>query len=155
MSFGPQNRHEALTFAVEELRAALQYEMLRALDEEGVSQSALAERLGCSPSWVSQLLDDDANLTLESIAKVFLAVGRRCVPSTEPSDYVDQWHGSDNEVQAGEWWQVSNELPVAKTSANATGEFEKLLIALSRDHDSYVGPANDNYSEKRLELEAA
>ncbi len=153
MTFGPQNYREALTFAVEELRAALQYEMLRALDEEGISQTALAERLNCSPAWVSQLLGDDANLTLESIAKVFLALGRRCVPSTEPSDYANLFLPKGADVGIGEWLQVGGD-DLQRKSQRASICLEELLTALSGDRDAYIGPANDNYGNE-LEHEAA
>src|SRR5262245_39673026 len=84
MKMGPLDHREAQIFALEELRADIQYQILKALKDEGLSQSDLAKRLGCSPAWISQFLDDDANLTLESISKVFLALGKQLVVATEP-----------------------------------------------------------------------
>jgi predicted XRE-type DNA-binding protein len=74
VGFGPGNKNEALVFVCEGLRADIQYEILKALKAQNMSQSALAERLGCSPACVSQFLDDDANLTTDSMAKVLLAL---------------------------------------------------------------------------------
>jgi transcriptional regulator with XRE-family HTH domain len=85
--FGPQNKDEALVFASEGLRADIQYEILKALKAQNLSQTALAERLGCSSACVSQFLDDDANLTIESMAKVLLALDRVWVIDSVPCEY--------------------------------------------------------------------
>ncbi len=102
MSVGPQNRNEAQIFAFEELRAEIQYQILRCLKEDGISQADLAKRLGCSAACVSQFLGDDANLTLESISKVFLALGRRPLLRTEPCNYYE-YAGEGAAERSGEW----------------------------------------------------
>ncbi|TDK35213.1 XRE family transcriptional regulator [Rhizobium deserti] len=78
MKFGPSNAEEALVFATEELKADTQYEILRALANAGMSQADLARKLGVSQAWVSQALSDDANLTIDTIAKIFLGLGLQC-----------------------------------------------------------------------------
>src|SRR5262245_190399 len=87
MGFGPQNKDEALVFACEGLRADIQYQILKALKEQNLSQNALAERLGCTPACVSQFLDDDANLTTDSMAKVLIALDRVWVIDSVPCEY--------------------------------------------------------------------
>lgn len=86
MKFGPQNKDEASVFALEELRADVQYEIMRRMKQLGLTQAALAKKIGTSAAWVSQILDDDANLTLESISKVFLALESKCHISAFPID---------------------------------------------------------------------
>lgn len=76
MNFGPKNQEEAVIFAIEELRADVQYDILRSLKEAGLSQAQLAKKMGVSAAWVSQLLSDEANLTVESIAKVYAALNK-------------------------------------------------------------------------------
>lgn len=41
-----------------------------ALDEQGMSQRQLAERMGCSPQYISRLLKGEENLSLETICKL-------------------------------------------------------------------------------------
>ena len=43
---------------------------MRAMDEQNVTQSFLAEKLGCSQQYISALLKGNSNITLETIAKV-------------------------------------------------------------------------------------
>lgn len=78
MKFGPADANEAIIFAVEELKANTQYEIIRALARAGMSQADLARKLGVTQSWVSQALSDDANLTLDTIAKIFLGLDLQC-----------------------------------------------------------------------------
>ena len=49
--------------------------VLNRLDEMGMSQRQLAERMGCSAQNVSKLLKGQENLTLETIAKLELVLG--------------------------------------------------------------------------------
>ncbi len=49
--------------------------VLNRLDEIGMSQRQLAERMGCSAQNVSKLLKGQENLTLETIAKLELVLG--------------------------------------------------------------------------------
>ena len=82
MKFGPNNADEALIFAHEELRADVQYQILKALKQSGMSQAELAKKIGVSSAWISQILSDDANLTLETVSKIFYALGLQCRFST-------------------------------------------------------------------------
>ena len=41
-----------------------------ALEEQDLSQRQLAERMGCSPQYVSRLLKGEENLSLETICKL-------------------------------------------------------------------------------------
>ena len=73
--FGPKNELEREAFAVEEFRFDVQYAIQSVMVEKGVSRTELAERLDCKPSWVSQLLREESNPTLETVARVFYALG--------------------------------------------------------------------------------
>ena len=48
----------------------------RLMEEQGVSRSELARRLGKSKSYVTQLLDGEANMTVRTISDVFVALER-------------------------------------------------------------------------------
>ena len=45
-------------------------EVHRAMDEQSVTQVQLAERMGCSQQYVSNLLKGSSNMTLETIARL-------------------------------------------------------------------------------------
>lgn len=101
MRFGPQNKDDAAIFAFEELRADIQYGILRRMKEAGITQAMLAKKLNTSPAWVSQILSDDANLTLESVSKIFLALGSQCHFESGPlgnhfaTSWDEEWAGAD------------------------------------------------------------
>ena len=44
--------------------------VLQAMDEQSVTQSQLAERMGCTQQYVSNLLKGSSNMTLETIARL-------------------------------------------------------------------------------------
>ena len=69
-----------LMVAEEELILEAQMVIQRALNERGMSQKALAEKLCVGESYVSQMLGDSArNLTLRTIARVLKALGAKAV----------------------------------------------------------------------------
>ena len=44
--------------------------VLKAMDDQSVTQTALAEKMGCTQQYVSNLLKGNSNMTLETIAKL-------------------------------------------------------------------------------------
>ena len=44
------------------------------MDSKGVTQAALAEKIGTSPAYISKVMRDDANFTLETMTKLAMAV---------------------------------------------------------------------------------
>ena len=49
--------------------------VMRAMDDQSVTQSELAERMGCSQQYVSNLLKGSSNMTLETISRLEEALG--------------------------------------------------------------------------------
>ena len=49
---------------------AITIKVLKAMDEQSVTQAILAEKLGCTQQYVSNLLKGSTNMTLETIAKL-------------------------------------------------------------------------------------
>lgn len=47
---------------------------MQAMDKQSVTQSLLAERMGCSQQYVSNLLKGSSNMTLETIARIETAL---------------------------------------------------------------------------------
>lgn len=49
--------------------------IMDAMDEQSITQSVLAQRMGCSQQYVSNILRGNSNMTLETIAKIEDALG--------------------------------------------------------------------------------
>ena len=49
--------------------------MLEKMEAEGITQKQLAERMNCSQQYVSKILKGCENLSLETVAKIELALG--------------------------------------------------------------------------------
>ena len=81
--FGPKNRIEAEISAIVNLLAETQYCIQSVMGRKNVNRSELADRLGCSPSNVTQMLSEDSNLTLDSVARIFHALGDTCTVKSE------------------------------------------------------------------------
>jgi len=64
-------------------------QVLRAMEEQSITQVELAKRMGCTQQYVSNLLKGSSNMTLETIARLENALGIDLVKSalTYVSDY--------------------------------------------------------------------
>ena len=49
-------------------------QVLQAMDDQSVTQAQLAERMGCTQQYISNLLKGSTNMTLETIAKLEIAL---------------------------------------------------------------------------------
>ena len=76
-------------FLLEMVKLAFAEELCRLLEEQGVSRTQLAERLGTSRAYVTRILRTDYNLTAETMVKVALALDARVelalVPKNAPA----------------------------------------------------------------------
>lgn len=77
--FGPRNQAEAEVYVIEELLAETQYCIQRVMGKKAITRSELARRLGCSAANVTQMLSEESNLTLDSIARIFHALEDRFI----------------------------------------------------------------------------
>ena len=154
MSFGPIDQQEAAVFALEGLRADFQYEVLRALKLAGITQAELARRMNVAPAWVSQILSDDANVTLESIAKVFAALQTECriettaiadVNSKVPNKSSSAWQERGGQGEGGR----AESRPVADTAS-----FMRIVVR-SGGRQGYRMPSNRNGSVRNARTVAA
>ena len=73
-------------FLVEAVKLAFAEELCRLLEEQGVSRSQLAERLGTSRAYVTRILRTDYNLTAETMVKVARALDARVELKLVPRD---------------------------------------------------------------------
>jgi hypothetical protein len=92
--------------------------MCKVMKEGGVSRSELANRMGTSKGYVTQLLDGTTNMTLRTVSDVFVALGREFHPGESPLDQPATF-GASIESEAPEF-------PVFSTLAiDITGTEEK------------------------------
>lgn len=75
MRFDPKDRSEEEIFAIEDFRSDVQHAIHRVMMELKVSRKDLAKRLGCSEANLSQIMSETANPRLETIARIFHALG--------------------------------------------------------------------------------
>ena len=152
MTISPLNKEEQFIFAVEDLRAEIQYDILRCLKEAGISQAELAKRIGVSAPWVSQILGDDANLTVESIVKVFLGFDRQCkiisAPLHEELSCVEPMARGVNSTKSAGWtevkWNEADRITQSYASSRDTvGTLMKIIEGNCRTKNDVVR-ANDN-----------
>lgn len=57
-------------------------QVLHSMDEQAVTQAELASRMGCSQQYVSNLLKGSSNMTLETIARLEMALNIDILQST-------------------------------------------------------------------------
>ena len=68
---GPQDQDDGEVYAIESLVFSVQVALQRAMNKNGVSSKALAERLGMTPARISQIFSSSGpNLTLKTIARI-------------------------------------------------------------------------------------
>lgn len=72
------------------LRRLLSEEMVRAFRGSQLTARAVAKRLNCDPALISRRLKGDENLTLRTIAAMFLAVGHEVVVQSVPFQVADR-----------------------------------------------------------------
>ncbi len=73
-------------FLLEKVKLTFAEELCRLLDEQGVSRTRLAERLGTSRAYVTRILRTDYNLTAETMVKVARALDARVELALVPKD---------------------------------------------------------------------
>jgi len=56
--------------------ATVAYTLRECIENEGITQTELARRLGCSPRWVNKLCSGKRNMTLSTMADAFLALDK-------------------------------------------------------------------------------
>lgn len=64
-------------FIAEALLLDINEQLVRLLEEQGVSRSALAQKLGVSNAYVSKLLNGNENLTIKQLVKIASVLGRK------------------------------------------------------------------------------
>lgn len=83
-------RHDE--FWAEDIAGDFTEELVRWMEEQKISRSELAARIGHRPSYVTKVLRGTANLTAASMAKLARAVGARVRVHLAPPQSRTVWH---------------------------------------------------------------
>lgn len=75
-----------LAYEVEHLANRIRFVLEEEMENQGIKQHEIAERLRISPGRVSQLLDGRRNLTLQSLGRIAWALGMRFDPQLTPAE---------------------------------------------------------------------
>ena len=78
-------------FLLEEVKLAFAEELYRLLEEQGVTRTQLAGRMGTSRAYVTRILRTDYNLTAETMVKVALALDARVSLHLHSKDTHARW----------------------------------------------------------------
>lgn len=63
------------------------------MQREKITNAALAEKIGCSPAYISKVLKGDANFTIETMVKISRALDSKlCIHLSAPHENI-HWRG--------------------------------------------------------------
>jgi len=78
-------------FVAEELKLAFADEVARMLESRKLKRIELAEKLGTNRGYVTRVLNTDYNLTIETMARIALALDARISMHMHPREAVGVW----------------------------------------------------------------
>lgn len=96
-------------------------QIAQVMADSNVSRSELAQRLGKSKGYVTQLLNGTANMTLRTVADMFTALGRTVINVRSEEQVRSQRHGGKVSVPLGNypWTEI---MPAWSCVGNRVGE---------------------------------
>ena len=100
-------------------------QVLRGMDEQSVTQAELARRMGCTQQYVSNLLKGSSNMTLETIARLEIALNLDILKTAlaDVDKYAAPNHPHIHGAKAREVLEASrNSSPVSAAKNDTTDE---------------------------------
>lgn len=97
-----QNKDEV--FAIESFRASVQHVIFCVMKKKRISQKRLSELLKCHYLSINQLFSDDANPSLETLARIFFALGEE--PSLTCATYCNFMRSNLKDADATTWQPI-------------------------------------------------
>ncbi|WP_433995949.1 helix-turn-helix domain-containing protein [Bradyrhizobium tropiciagri] len=108
------------------------------MSEQNVTRSELADRAGFSKARVTQILSNEANPTLKSMARLFFALGEQpCVSRKRLESAKAMASHTKDRPQEWQWGQT-----LADAHTHNEGTIRTLKKELARD----IGVSNDNHA---------
>lgn len=72
-----RDAEQSSDYWLQRLYTSLTSDILETMANEGITQAELAQRIDAKPSWITRLMKSEANVTLRTIARLALTVGKR------------------------------------------------------------------------------
>ena len=107
MSLGPKNRSEEVIYAEENLRVDFQYRLQSLLNHRKLSRKELAFRAGMTEQAVSRLFSSKANPRLDTVARLFHALGDECIITSRELERVAKLSGWSCTFDLASWAEES------------------------------------------------
>lgn len=76
-NLGPLDLENDPEFVADYMKGQITEDILLAMEEKGINKSQLAERMGKSRQYIGRILNETANFTFETIAKIACALDRK------------------------------------------------------------------------------
>ncbi|PCJ44578.1 MAG: hypothetical protein COA81_01360 [Alphaproteobacteria bacterium] len=146
--FEPKNHEESIVAVAMGLVMDMQFSVQAAMKNRIISQKRLAELMGCSASNVSQMLADDANPRVETIAKALAVMEEKFIFATESLH--GEWITIDFEQKAV---QINESIAKGKSLKEIRKIFVNIGIVSEEAHEKVklvrgsiknINRANDN-----------
>lgn len=112
-------------------------DMLKIMDDQGMSRSELARRIGTSPAYITKILRGSTNFTFESVVKIAMALECEFKPQLKPkvaavrtSDWLDDFEP----CHVTSFRPLYTEMPTAQ-------HYRAVAANQEMDHDSLAAVA--------------
>jgi transcriptional regulator with XRE-family HTH domain len=114
-------------FIADFLKAQFVEDVYKAMDETGINKNKLAEKLGKSRQYVGRVLNETANFTIETMAEISCALGKKIVIRI----------GTSEQDMAGGLAQKAVQKPVKIEKKFQKDEFKKEPARIKRSKPIY------------------
>jgi ribosome-binding protein aMBF1 (putative translation factor) len=101
----PRDSEEMKYYLQEKLILDVTEHIVECMDREGINKTHLAQKLGRSKGYITQLLDGRANMTLRTLSDIMWALDCTLSVSTQPIDMDTQEVncGYETTIETGQW----------------------------------------------------
>lgn len=94
-------------------------DLVRLMEQRGVSNAALAKKIGSSPAYVTKVLRGDTNFTIETMVRLARALdGQLCVHVGRKEDQVRWIDVVHARPQPGNAWVIHRDVPRTHIAVN-------------------------------------
>jgi plasmid maintenance system antidote protein VapI len=97
-------------------------DLLKVMADTGVNQARLAKLLHVSPQFITKVLRTNANLTIETMAKIALTLGCQVRIHIAPRDVVTVWKDFPDNVTAISMHLANNVVPITARFSGPEGK---------------------------------
>lgn len=116
-----QKAQRSLAFWAQVAKRDFTDDLLNRMADEDVNQARLAELLGVSPQFVTKVLRTNANLTIETMAKIALALNAQVRIHIAPRNTSTVWRDYADNITRFDFRLPTNVVPIHLARASNRG----------------------------------